>query len=102
MKTMTIYGVYVASQKYDYRTLDYSGYEISLVELCNSRETANELVRKLIKEKVSGMKEKGLSQEIIDLVEKNLILINYTHSMDTWYEHVPLYHVDTVSVVTEI
>lgn len=102
MKTMTIYGVYVASQGYDCRTEDYSGYKKSLVELCSSEETANELVRKLIEDKVSEMKEKGFSQEIISLIEKNITSINFTHGVYTWYEDFPLYHVDTVSVVTEV
>jgi len=109
---MTIYGVYVTSQEYDCYG-EESGYKESLVELCSSKEIANELVRKLIedkvsemKERVSGMKEKGLYHEhleqIISLIEKNLVSINFTHDMDTWYEHVPLYHVRSASVITEI
>jgi hypothetical protein len=100
---MTIYGVYVTSQKYDSRTEEYDGCKKSLLQLCSSKEVANQLISKLIEEKVSGMKEKDLSQEIIDLVEKNLISINYsTLSQGISYEYVPLYEVNTVSVVTEV
>ena len=98
---MTIYGVYETFQYIDYRAGKEDSYDNRLIELCSNKEVAYEIIRNLIKNRITRLKKDGHSQKEINLAEKNLIEIQYDN-YEKWSECETLFHVRNVSVVTEI